>query len=172
MEPPAEFIAQFTRSQRLLHTYILSLVWNPAEAEDVLQETNLALWQKAEEFDPGRPFLPWAMRFAQVQTMSWMKKRRRQQALLGERFVELLADDLTVEQGVLERRLTALADCLDKLGPEQRALVWKRYEPGGTVRAMAAAARIPAKLMSDRLRRIRLALLACIERAIAREATS
>jgi len=172
MEPPAEFIAQFTRSQRVLHTYILSLVWNPAEAEDVLQETNLAIWQKAGEFDPARPFLPWAMRFAQIQTMSWLKKRRRQQVVLGDRFVAMLADVVTVEQSALERRLAALADCMNKLGPDQRALVWKRYEPGGSVRAMAAADQIPSKLMSDRLRRIRLSLLACIERAVAREAAT
>jgi len=35
----AEFVAQITRRQRRLHAFILSMVWNPAEADDVLQET-------------------------------------------------------------------------------------------------------------------------------------
>jgi len=54
MEVSAEFVAQITRYQRQLHSFILSMVWNPAEADDVLQETNLVLWEKAAEFDAGR----------------------------------------------------------------------------------------------------------------------
>jgi RNA polymerase sigma-70 factor (ECF subfamily) len=170
MEASAEFIAQFTRAQRYLHTFIISMVWNPSEAEDVLQETNLVLWQKSGEFDPARPFLPWAIRFAQLQTMAWLKKRQRQRVFASERIMALLADEVTAEPTVLERRLLALGDCLQKLRPEQRALVAKRYEPGGSVTAMAAAARATPGAISDRLRRIRLSLQECIERALAREA--
>ena len=70
MAESAEFVTQITKVQRQLHAFILSMVWNPAEAEDVLQETNLVLWEKAAEYDPSRPFLPWAMRFAQFQAMA------------------------------------------------------------------------------------------------------
>jgi len=34
-----------------MHTFIYSLVWNPADADDIRQETNLVLLQKAEAFD-------------------------------------------------------------------------------------------------------------------------
>lgn len=172
MEASAEFIAQFTRAQRQLLTFILSVVWNPAEAEDVLQETNLVLWQKSGEFDPARPFLPWAIRFAQLQTMAWLKKRQRQRVFASEKLIALIADEVTAESRVLEQRLGALADCLQKLRPEQRALVAKRYEPGGSVAALSAAAKATPKAMSERLRRIRLGLLDCIEQALAREAAT
>ena len=79
MAESAEFVTQITRAQRQLHAFILSMVWNPAEADDVLQETNLVLWEKSGEFDGSRPFLPWAMRFAQLQAMAWLKRRQRQQ---------------------------------------------------------------------------------------------
>jgi RNA polymerase sigma-70 factor (ECF subfamily) len=52
----AEFVTQITREQRQLHAFVLSLVWNPSDADEVLQETNLALWEKAAEFDGSRPF--------------------------------------------------------------------------------------------------------------------
>ena len=45
MAVSAEFVAQITKSQRQLHAFILSMVWNPVEADDVLQETNLVLWE-------------------------------------------------------------------------------------------------------------------------------
>ena len=51
MSVSAEFAVQMTKCQRKLHAFIVSLVWNPADADDVLQETNLVLWQKAAEFD-------------------------------------------------------------------------------------------------------------------------
>jgi hypothetical protein len=60
-----EFMTQITRAQRQLHAFILSMVWNATDADDVLQQTNLVLWEKSAEFDASRPFLPWAMRFAQ-----------------------------------------------------------------------------------------------------------
>ena len=58
MAASAEFVTQITRVQRQLHAFILSVVWDMAEADDVLQETNLVLWQKADEFDRSRDFLP------------------------------------------------------------------------------------------------------------------
>jgi len=38
------------------------MVRNAADADDVLQETNLVLWRKTADFDPAREFMPWAMR--------------------------------------------------------------------------------------------------------------
>ncbi|MCU0982757.1 MAG: hypothetical protein MUF25_26650 [Pirellulaceae bacterium] len=54
--PSAEFLGCVSRAQRSLYAFILTLVRQPADAEDVLQETNLVLWQKAAEFDATRDF--------------------------------------------------------------------------------------------------------------------
>ena len=171
MAESAEFVMQITRAQRQLHAFILSMVWNPAEADDVLQETNLVLWEKAGEFDGSRPFLPWAMRFAQLQAMAWLKRRQRQQQRLvfDDELVKLLAEE-TAEEPVFEARWHALASCLEKLRSEHRALITRRYEPGASVKAMADAAGTTPKAVSDKLRRIRRALLDCIQQTLAEEA--
>ena len=169
MAVSAEFVAQITKCQRHLHAFILSMVWNPAEADDVLQETNLVLWEKVAEFDSSRPFLPWAMRFAQFQAMAWLKRHRRQ----TERFVfdddlaKLLADEAAMHEPAFDERQHALASCLQKLPGDQRKLISRRYEPGASVNAMAEKANTTAKAVSDKLRRIRHALLECIEKTIA-----
>ncbi|MBM3972037.1 MAG: sigma-70 family RNA polymerase sigma factor [Planctomycetes bacterium] len=170
MAGSAEFVAQVTRVQRPLHAFILSLVWNPTDAEEVLQETNLTLWEKADEFDASRPFLPWAMRFAQWQAMAWLKKRQRQRLVIDDDLAKLLADEATQEEAESDARRVALAACLQKLGTEQRKLIAKRYEPDGSVNAMAEEAGITPKAVSDRLRRIRQALLECIRKTVAEEA--
>jgi RNA polymerase sigma-70 factor (ECF subfamily) len=41
-----EFIRLLTQAQSSLYAYILSLVLDHAQAEDLLQETNVTLWQE------------------------------------------------------------------------------------------------------------------------------
>lgn len=161
-----EFVSQITRSQRRLHSFILSMVWNPVEADDVLQETNLVLWEKAAEYDPSRPFLPWAMRFAQWQALAWLKRHKRQRLVFDDDLVRLLADECAMDESVFEARRIALASCFQKLKPEQRELIACRYEPEASVNAMAEAAGTTAKAISDKLRRIRHALLECIQKTL------
>ena len=171
MAESAEFVTQITRAQRQLHAFILSMVWNPAEADDVLQETNLVLWEKADDFDAARPFLPWAMRFAQLQAMAWLKRnRRQQQVVFDDDLAKLLAEEAAGDPPVFEARRRALAECLQKIAVEQRELIARRYEPDASVNAMAEAGGTTPKAVSDKLRRIRRALLDCIQSTLAKEA--
>lgn len=47
MQSP-EFIQLLTTHQSRLYAYILTLVFDPNDADDVLQETNTVLWSKAD----------------------------------------------------------------------------------------------------------------------------
>ena len=73
----AEFMRHLTGCQSQLYAYICSLTGNSIAAQNVLQEANLVLWDKAGDYDPSRPFLPWAYTFAYMQVLAWRKKRRR-----------------------------------------------------------------------------------------------
>ena len=170
MTASAKFVTQITGAQRQLHAFILSMVWNPAEADDVLQETNLALWEKAAEFDGSRPFLPWAMRFAQLQAMAWLKRRQRQRLVFDDDLAKLLADEAVAQEQEFETRQHALGLCLQKLQPKQRELIARRYEPDASVNAMAETVGITPKAVSDRLRRIRRTLLECVQKTLTEEA--
>ncbi len=174
MAGSTEFVTQITRAQRQLHAFILSMVWNATDADDVLQQTNLVLWEKSAEFDASRPFLPWAMRFAQWQTLAWLKQRQRQHQRLvfDDDLAKLLADEMAADERAFEARRNALASCLQKLRPEQRDLIARRYEPEASVNSLAEVVGVTAKALSDRLRRIRHALLECIQKTVAEEAFS
>ena len=54
------FIGHVMEHQRELYAFILSMLPNLTEADDVLQETNMVLWRKREEFEPGTNFGAWA----------------------------------------------------------------------------------------------------------------
>ena len=166
----AEFVGLLTGSQRKLYAFILSLVRNPGDADDVLQESNMVMWRKAEEFEPGTNFEAWAFTVARFQVMAYRKRRQRSRLHFDDELVELLAVDaahhLEPDQ---DPRREALASCLGKLTSEQRALVAERYEPGASVNRMAEKQGRSPKAVSEALRRIRKNLLACIESTLSRE---
>jgi RNA polymerase sigma-70 factor (ECF subfamily) len=61
----------------------------------------------------------------------------------------------------------ALADCVEKLSPEQRELIVIRYEPEARVGEIAENRSVTPKALSETLRRIRAKLLACIDKTLA-----
>ncbi len=165
--PSADFIAHITRSQRHLHAFILTLIWHPADADDVLQEANLVLWRKADTFDATRPFLPWAMRVAQLQAMAWLKTRSRGRQRLDDALLDTIASEAMAEANELEPRRRALSDCLQHLSEDHRQLIARRYQPEGSVNDLASERGSTAKAVSEQLRRIRALLLSCVERKTA-----
>ena len=168
--PSAEFIENVTRVQRKLHAFIWSLVRSSADADDILQEANLVLWQKSKEFEPGTNFDAWAFRIAQFQVMAFRKRLQRSKLHFDDELVDLLANEAAdVYAAEQDGRQRALAQCLQKLKPEQRRLVALRYEPGGCVNEIAAAQNRSPKAVSEALRRIRKALMGCIELTLRKE---
>ncbi len=167
--PSAEFIASVTRAQRTLHAFIVSIVRHAADADDVLQETNIVLWRKAMEFDATREFMPWAMRIAQFQSMAHLKTKSRAKLIFDDALLDLVASEAMADHAAADARRIALAGCLRKLPKEHRALIARRYEPGGSVNDMAKERNTAPKALSELLRRVRHDLLLCIERSLAQE---
>jgi len=69
-----QFVRLLARHDREVYRYVLTLLPDRTEADDVLQETAAALWEKFGEYDPDKPFYPWACRFAFFEVL---KHRRR-----------------------------------------------------------------------------------------------
>lgn len=170
-EPPSvEFLSRVSRAQRSLYAFIVTLVRQAADAEDVLQETNVVLWRKAREYDLTRDFMPWAFRIAQLQAMAHLKRQKRVPMTFDESLLAILADEAISETPEHDPRRHALTGCLQKLPDHQRKLIATRYEPGGSVNDLARRSGKSPKAISEALRRIRRTLLECIERTVAREA--
>jgi RNA polymerase sigma-70 factor (ECF subfamily) len=92
--------------------------------------------------------------------------------VFDDALAKLLADEMAADERAFEARRNALASCLQKLRPEQRDLIARRYEPEASVNSLAEVVGVTAKALSDRLRRIRHALLECIQKTVAEEAFS
>lgn len=161
-----QFVQQLTACQDRLYALIRSLMLDADAARDVLQETNLVLWRKSEEFEPGDDpavnFGAWACRVARFQVMAWARDRGRERMVFDEALLGALAESAQRQYGDSHDQRRALRKCLGKLNPEQRQLIQLRYE-GTTVKALAQSLGKRANHVAQMLFRIRAALADCIE---------
>src|SRR6186713_3143202 len=86
-----QFLSLFLRSEREIFRYVAALVPNVTDAEDIVQQTAIALWEKFEAYDPAQPFTPWACRFALNKARQWIERRQRWQTLLAGGLADELA---------------------------------------------------------------------------------
>ncbi len=168
--PKVEQFAQLLATcQRGVFLYLLGMLHNAADAEEVLQDTNLVLWRKFDDFQPGTHFDRWACRIAWFQAMKFREKKAQAGQLFSTEFVEGLAAEAEEQWNLLDARRDALGWCLGKLSEEDRRLVLQRYQEQATTQSVAEALGRSVQGTRKALHRIRTALLACIERTLARE---
>lgn len=161
-----EFVLHVNASQRSLYAFILTLVPHREDAYDILQETNLVIWQKRDEFHKGTNFHAWASQIARNKVLMYRRKTRRDRLCFDDVLVGKLANDVAEQPLFSDEWLKPLWQCVDKLGEEDRALLEKRYVEGLQARHIAdQIGRSPAAI-AQALYRIRLGLMRCIDTAI------
>jgi RNA polymerase sigma-70 factor (ECF subfamily) len=167
-DPAAEqqrFLSLFLRSEKEIFRYVAALVPNIADAEDIVQQTAVALWEKFAAYDPELPFTPWACRFALNKTRQWIERRQRWQVLLERGIAEELEQRRQELRPELERRLRHLENCLARLPKEQRVLIEGYYYHRAPVEDLAHDSGRTVAATYKALQRIRQSLQFCIEGA-------
>ncbi len=160
-EDTARFVALLTGVQSRLYAYLYTLLARPEDARDVLQETNLILWEKLADYDPARSFEPWAFRFAHWQALAWRKRQSHDRLTFDDAAFEIIASEFP-RAATAEQELRMLEACLEKLPARQRAIVERRYFGRESVNAIAAAERKPPNAIAASLYRARKLLADCM----------
>jgi RNA polymerase sigma-70 factor (ECF subfamily) len=142
---------------------VAALIPQVADAEDIVQQTAMALWEKFDLYDPTLPFTPWACRFALNKARQWIEQRQRWQALLGHGLAEELLQRRHELQPEFERRLKHLEDCLEKLPPGQGLLVKGYYYERTDIESLADRSGRTVAATYKMLQRIRQGLQFCVE---------
>ncbi len=159
------FLSLFLRSEREIFRYVATLVPSVADAEDIVQQTAIALWEKFDAYDPNQPFTPWACRFALNKVRQWIERRQRWQALLEGGLAEELAQRREELRPELEVRLRHLESCLNKLPEAQRGLVEGHYYRRDSIEKLAEASSRTVAATYKALQRVRQTLQGCMENA-------
>ena len=168
------FIKHLTSVQLDLLVYITTLLGHTRDAEDVLQETNLALCRKQADYDPSRPFIAWAKTFAKFEVLKYRTLRGRERVVFNEEVFERVAESLAEEapHANSNQAIMALRSCFAKLTAAQQAALRDKYLEGLTLRAMAQRLACSEAAVGMLLYRIRQSLAGCVQKTLRSEGLS
>jgi RNA polymerase sigma-70 factor, ECF subfamily len=167
--PSSEFLELFTGNQLRLYRYIVVLVANQIEAEDILQNANLVMLQKCDQFQSGTNFLAWSAGIAYLEVLKHRTSKRRQSPGISEATLEMLSTEALSQNAILEHRHTVLPECMEKLPPADLALVTDHYFRGLSWEMIAHALGRTSSSVRHSICRIRRELKHCIDAAIGME---
>lgn len=156
------FLPLWTQHQRRVFAYIYTLIPHRADAEDLLQETSVTLWEKFDEFEEGTDFVAWACQVAYWKVRNARRKYARSPIIHDDELLSSLSEKAIAGQAESDRLHGALGECLKKIGERDRALILSRYESDRTVKEVAELAGRSVDSVYKALSRIRKALLDCV----------
>jgi RNA polymerase sigma-70 factor, ECF subfamily len=165
------FLELLTLHQRGLYGYIHVFVPNPTDAEDLLQETTLRLWQTFDEFDLNRSFSAWARRIAYRQVLHYLRKKRRSRVVFDDDVVARLAKIHQDREEMGLQDTGNLDRCIEELSSNDQRLLKLCYATKRDLKAAASALERPVASVYVSLVRVRRLLMDCIRRMNAQEAS-
>ncbi|MGB7344540.1 MAG: sigma-70 family RNA polymerase sigma factor [Pirellulaceae bacterium] len=173
MNPPSDterFVQQIAEHQNRIYGYVYSMLGDHTSASDVVQETNLVLWRKKDQFQAGAAFLPWAFAIARMQVLAHVRDKRRDRCLLDSELVELISSETEKQSQQIDVVRAALRLCLSELSDKHQELIQSRYFGAASIEEVAKVFDRGVSDVKVTLLRLRRKLRECVERRMEAEA--
>jgi RNA polymerase sigma factor (sigma-70 family) len=150
-----------------IYALLLQMLPNKATADEVLQDTYLAVWRKADRFAQGRASpMTWLITIARNKAIDRMRSEHvaRSSQPLGE----LMAEPRDPAPSALARLETdddrrRLHGCIDQLEARQREAIRAAFFGGVTYDELARRENVPLGTLKSWIRRGLVRLRACLE---------
>jgi len=166
---PELFLRQLLSYETRIFSYILKLVPNFTDAEEIMQETYVIMWRKFAQFTPGTDFVAWAIQIAHYRILEYRRARYKSPLVYDNEVFEKMLS-LAKRTGTHEdRRVRALKRCLTKLRERQRTLIRLRYYEGLKPKEIANRLGMSIHAVYKSLSRTHGQLLLCVKRTVVSE---
>jgi RNA polymerase sigma-70 factor, ECF subfamily len=166
----SEFVLLITSHQAAIYAYLLTLHPDRVAAQDILQESNLVICRKRNDFEPGTNFKAWAFRIAYWQTLAHLKRVKRAGFVeLEPDVIDLVSQEAAEQVGDFEIRHSALRSCIQKLPPGDTSILLAHYQNRESIADLSGRLGRSRDALKQVLMRIRRVLRTCIERQLAEE---
>lgn len=156
----AALAALYDRYRTILFSLLVRILRDRAEAEDVLQDTFVKVWQRANEFDSqrGKAFT-WLVILARSRALDRLRaiRSRDRTAEKASRYIISLNSDLT-ENAIHKRRNNFIQTALNELPEEQRNILLMAYFEGYSQSEIAALTNTPLGTIKTKMRTAMTAL--------------
>jgi RNA polymerase sigma-70 factor (ECF subfamily) len=159
----------YDRYSTVLYSVALRILNNQAEAEDVLQEIFVQIWDKASLYDPsrGKP-LTWMMSMTRNKSIDRLRSLQRRYRLHDEAEQESKIQESSVRADAADgvyaaENSRAIRNAVMQLSPEQRQAIEMAYFSGLTQSEIAEKLEEPLGTIKARIRRGMLKLRDILE---------
>jgi RNA polymerase sigma-70 factor, ECF subfamily len=166
------FMRLYVENEESLRGFVRSLVPSREAAREVMQEVAAVLWRKFDALASPEDFRRWSFGIARFEALAAARDFARDRHVFSDDLLKILADEAEQSAPLLEAEREALERCLQKLPEAQRAIVSAAYERGARIDDLAARLGRTAMSLYKLLHRVRLALIECTQRELAREGQS
>lgn len=166
------FLRTFTAHEPAIRAFVRRLVPMRADADDVMQDVSVVLWEKFDSFRVDADFRAWAFGVARYEVLAWLRDKGRDRLVLDEAVVTKLAEETAQDEPRMERQRAALEACMEKVAPDQRRLLMRAYGEDSRIQEIALGSGRTVPGFYQWLHRMRRMLLDCIRRALTQEASS
>lgn len=136
-------------------------------AEDVLQDTYLTVWRKAETFDPSRASpITWLVTIARNRSIDRLRSAAPMRRTTPVEDAHDLADAAPLASELVERGedVVRLNGCLEELEDKVGTAIRTAFIEGVTYDTLATRENVPLGTMKSWIRRGLLRLRTCLER--------
>ncbi|MEO7636865.1 MAG: sigma-70 family RNA polymerase sigma factor [Sphingomicrobium sp.] len=155
----------YQRTSPKLFGICARLLGSTADAEDVLQDVYVTVWRKADRFDAAKASpITWLAVIARNKAIDRLRARRLPTAPLDA--AAEIADDSASAFDLVDqaREQSRVANCLDELDEQPRAMIRAAFLDGATYPELATREAVPLGTMKSWIRRGLLSLRKCLER--------
>ncbi|ARN55841.1 sigma-70 family RNA polymerase sigma factor [Sedimentisphaera salicampi] len=160
------FIELYSKSQKKIFFYILSLVHHRSDAEDLLQQTASEMWRLFDKYQEDKNFAAWGIAIAHYKILDYRKSQSRNKLFLSNDVYEQILDEFNDLSELEEQRRNALDGCLKKLSDEDQKMIWMHYEEGLSYKKVAENLQRSKSGIYKVMARIHCNLLACIKKTL------
>lgn len=166
------FVRLLSSHSRQVFGFILTLASNRTDAEDIFQNTSVALWKKFGDYREGTNFRAWACQVAYLEIVEHRRRRSKLHRLLSDGAFQALATEAMDLESQPDQREDALVGCLQKLPAAERKLIESRYFNSQTPKQIAERSSKSIYAVYRSLARVHEALLECVQRKLTGEQSS
>lgn len=141
----------FARHRTRVHRFVLRRVRSEAMAEELVNETFLAVWQQAGRFEGASSATTWMLAIAHNKAVSALRKRREE--ALDEDATAAIPDSGDSPETSLAKvgKAGILRACLNRLPDEQRVVMDLVYYHEQSVKEVSEVLGVPENTIKTRM---------------------
>ncbi len=155
----------YDRTSSKLYGICMRLLPTEADAQEVLQDVYLLVWQKADRYDEAKASpITWLAVLTRNRAIDRLRLRKAGTASLDD--AAEIPDESPSAPDMLEaqQEQQRLAECLRELDERQQAMIRAAFLDGATYSELAERESVPLGTMKSWIRRGLLRLRGCLER--------